>query len=55
MKYATMRRPRIHLIESDQRKCAFLREVSRETGARAIIHCDRIEKILLNSTNRSKP
>ena len=23
----------VHLIESDQRKCAFLREVSRETGA----------------------
>ena len=46
MKYADDAQARIHLIESDQRKCAFLREVSRETGARAIIHCDRIEKIL---------
>jgi len=37
---------RVHLIESDQRKCAFLREVSRETGARAIIHNNRIEAVL---------
>jgi 16S rRNA (guanine527-N7)-methyltransferase len=46
IKYAEDANARIHLIESDQRKCAFLREVSRQTGARAIIHCDRIEKIL---------
>jgi len=36
----------VHLIESDQRKCAFLREVSRETGAPAIIHCGRLEDII---------
>jgi 16S rRNA (guanine527-N7)-methyltransferase len=36
-------RAKVHLIESDQRKCAFLREVSRETGAPAVIHCGRIE------------
>ena len=36
---------RVHLIESDQRKCAFLREVSRETGAAAEIHVGRIEDI----------
>jgi 16S rRNA (guanine527-N7)-methyltransferase len=36
----------IHLVESDRRKCAFLRAVSRETGARAIIHCDRIETLV---------
>ncbi|WP_395665269.1 16S rRNA (guanine(527)-N(7))-methyltransferase RsmG [Methylocella sp.] len=35
----------VHLIESDQRKCAFLRTVSRETGARATIHCGRIEAV----------
>lgn len=34
---------RVHLIESDQRKAAFLRAVSRETGAPAIIHVGRIE------------
>jgi 16S rRNA (guanine527-N7)-methyltransferase len=36
---------RVHLIESDQRKCAFLREVSRETGAASEIHVGRIEDI----------
>jgi len=34
---------RVHLIESDQRKGAFLRAVSRETGAPAEIHIGRIE------------
>jgi 16S rRNA (guanine527-N7)-methyltransferase len=34
---------RVHLIESDQRKSAFLREAARQTGAAAIIHNDRIE------------
>lgn len=33
----------VHLIESDQRKVAFLRAVSRETGAPAQIHLGRIE------------
>lgn len=36
----------VHLIESDQRKCAFLREVSRETQAPAFVHQGRIEDIL---------
>jgi 16S rRNA (guanine527-N7)-methyltransferase len=35
-----------HLIESDQRKAAFLRAVSRETGAPAAIYCGRIESEL---------
>lgn len=33
----------VHLIESDNRKCAFLREVARETRAPAIVHHGRIE------------
>jgi 16S rRNA (guanine527-N7)-methyltransferase len=37
---------RVHLIESDQRKCAFLRTVARETAAPALIHCGRLEEIL---------
>ncbi len=37
---------KIHLIESDQRKCAFLREVSRETQAPAVVHQGRVEEIL---------
>ncbi|MBV1706804.1 MAG: class I SAM-dependent methyltransferase [Hyphomicrobiales bacterium] len=32
-----------HLVESDQRKCAFLREVSRETHVNCQIHNMRIE------------
>jgi 16S rRNA (guanine527-N7)-methyltransferase len=36
----------VHLIESDHRKCAFLREVSRETMASAEIHRGRIEDVL---------
>lgn len=35
--------PEVHLIESDVRKCAFLREVARETGTNVVIHNRRIE------------
>lgn len=41
----------IDLIESDHRKCAFLRTVARETGAPASVHCGRIEDILPNFKN----
>lgn len=37
--------PEVHLIESDQRKAAFLREVSRETSAPATIHATRLEAV----------
>ena len=33
----------VHLVESDKRKAAFLRTVSRETGAPASVHAERIE------------
>jgi 16S rRNA (guanine527-N7)-methyltransferase len=35
----------VHCIESDQRKCAFLREAARATGAAAQIHALRVEAI----------
>lgn len=35
----------VHLIESNEKKCAFLREANRITGARAIIHHSRIENL----------
>ena len=35
---------RVTLVESDQRKAAFLREVARKTGLAVDIVCDRIEK-----------
>jgi 16S rRNA (guanine527-N7)-methyltransferase len=37
---------KVHMIESDQRKCAFLREVARATGAPAEVHVGRIEAVL---------
>lgn len=36
----------IHLVESDKRKAAFLREVSRETQTKVEIHVDRIETVM---------
>jgi 16S rRNA (guanine527-N7)-methyltransferase len=35
-----------HLVESNQRKCAFLRQAIRETGASGKVHAGRIETIL---------
>jgi len=35
----------VHLIESDSRKCAFLREAARATGAKPVIHNFRIEAV----------
>jgi len=35
----------VHLVESDQRKAAFLREAIRVTGVPAILHPERVEKI----------
>jgi len=43
----------VHLIESDQKKCTFLREVSRETQVNAIVHCARIEDTLPSLLNKS--
>jgi 16S rRNA (guanine527-N7)-methyltransferase len=35
----------VHCIESDGRKCAFLREAARATGAAAAIHPERVEAV----------
>jgi 16S rRNA (guanine527-N7)-methyltransferase len=35
----------VHCIESNKRKCAFLSEAARATGAAATIHCQRVETI----------
>lgn len=35
----------VHLVEVDQRKCAFLREAARLTGASVTIHTSRIERL----------
>ncbi len=36
----------VHLVESNRRKCAFLRQVVRATGARAEIHESRAEAVI---------
>lgn len=36
----------MRLVESDERKCAFLREVARLTEAPATVHCCRIENFV---------
>ncbi len=36
---------RVHLVESDQRKAQFLREVARETGAPVEVHAARVESL----------
>jgi 16S rRNA (guanine527-N7)-methyltransferase len=36
----------VHLIESNQRKCAFLRAAIRATGAPATVHAGRIDSVL---------
>jgi 16S rRNA (guanine527-N7)-methyltransferase len=38
----------VHLVESNARKCAFLRTAARETGAPATVHHGRIEDVLAN-------
>jgi len=43
---------KVALVESDKRKCAFLREVVRSTGARAEVFNGRIEEILPQYTGQ---
>ena len=50
IKFADKPDARVHLVESNRRKCAFLREAARETGAPAVVHCGRVEDILPNFT-----
>ncbi|HXZ00560.1 MAG TPA: 16S rRNA (guanine(527)-N(7))-methyltransferase RsmG [Stellaceae bacterium] len=42
---AIMGVPEVHLIESDGRKAAFLREALRITGAPAVLHAQRIDRV----------
>jgi 16S rRNA (guanine527-N7)-methyltransferase len=42
----------VHLVESNSRKCAFLRAAIRSTGAKAVVHESRIEAIVANFAGR---
>ena len=44
--YADEPGARVHLVEANRRKCAFLQTVARETAAPAIIHCGKLENVL---------
>ena len=46
IKFADEPGAHVHLVEANQRKCAFLQNVIRETSAPAIVHCGRLEKLL---------
>lgn len=43
----------VHLIESDQRKCAFLREAARVTGVsqRVTVHTKRVETVVMKEVD----
>jgi 16S rRNA (guanine527-N7)-methyltransferase len=45
MVLALLGAPGVQLIESDQRKAQFLREVARATGASVVVHAERIERL----------
>ena len=42
----------VHLIESNQKKAAFLREAARLTGAPATVHAERIEEFAIRFSGR---
>jgi 16S rRNA (guanine527-N7)-methyltransferase len=46
IKYAQDPSAKVHLVEADRRKCAFMQTVIRATSAPAIVHCGRIEDVL---------
>ncbi|MGH6842994.1 MAG: 16S rRNA (guanine(527)-N(7))-methyltransferase RsmG, partial [Methylocella sp.] len=46
IRYADDPEALVHLVEANQRKCAFLQTVVRETAAPAIVHCGRLETVL---------
>lgn len=37
----------VHLVESDHKKCLFMKEVARHTSCSVTVHCDRIERVSL--------
>jgi 16S rRNA (guanine527-N7)-methyltransferase len=43
----------VHLVESNDRKCAFLRHVARLTGAQATVHARRLEQVVPGFAGRA--
>ncbi|KLK93843.1 16S rRNA methyltransferase [Microvirga vignae] len=44
---------KVHLVESNSRKCAFLRQIARLTGASATVHEARLETVLPGFVGRA--
>ena len=44
---------KVHLVESQGKKCAFLREVTRTLALPATVHCERIESFVQNFCERA--
>lgn len=42
----------VHVIESDSKKCSFLRTVSRETSTQLTIHNERIEDVIFEGADK---
>jgi 16S rRNA (guanine527-N7)-methyltransferase len=43
----------VHLVESQGKKCAFLREATRTLGLPTTVHCERIESFVQNFAERA--
>lgn len=48
---AIMTAAHVHLVESNTRKCAFLRETARRTGTSVDIHNERIENLAIDNVD----
>jgi len=44
---------KVHLVESQGKKCAFLREATRAIALPATVHCERIESFVQNFSERA--
>lgn len=44
---------RVHLVESNDRKCAFLREIARLTGSQVTVHPARLETVISNFVGKA--
>ena len=44
---------KVHLVESQGKKCAFLREATRTIALPATVHCERIESFVQNFSERA--
>jgi 16S rRNA (guanine527-N7)-methyltransferase len=44
---------KVHLVESNSRKCSFLRHVARLTGSAVTVHAARLETVILDFVGKA--